>query len=70
MNKEEKKKKKEQIVLGGTLVLDSDALLAALHLTIAYKALEDHVSDINVSKGILDDVSDDIILNLKKALKL
>lgn len=50
------------------LIIDPGALIAALHLTVAYKALEEHVSDDHVS--MLDDVSDEIVVYLKKAVGL
>lgn len=50
------------------LIGDPDALIAALHLTVAYKALEEHVSDDHVP--MLDEVADDILAYLKKALGL
>lgn len=50
------------------LITNPDALMAALHLTVAHKALEEHVSDEGIE--LLCHVSDDIILYLKKALGL
>lgn len=50
------------------LITDPDALMAALHLTVAHEALEEYVSDDHVP--MLDDVADDILGYLKKAVGL